>query len=303
MPSFRFGRLALAATVSSMATSAPALSMRSRVLRRSASSELDKPHTWHSVADLLVLAVIVSGKYVTVMLRADTARRRQSCAVGAASAADARRFLGISCSARHLRVRLFYGDSMITPAISVLSAVEGLHVAVPALGEWVVPITLVILITLSCPAPRHGSSRCAVRPGDVAWFIVIGVLGLISIVRYPQVLAALDPPLRHRLLHGGRLGRVSCARLRRVAVTGAEALYADMGHFGRRPIRLAWFGLVLPCLLLNYFGQGAMLIETPAAIDSPFYRLAPEWALLPMCARHRSDDHCLPGPSSQAPSR
>lgn len=231
------------------------------------------------------LAVIVSGKYVTVMLRADNRGEGGSLALLALLTPATRGgylgyfvvLLGIFASA------LFYGDSMITPAISVLSAVEGLHVALPHLAGYVIPITLVILASLLM-IQRRGTAVVGALfgPAMCLWFVVIGILGIIGIVQHPQVLAALDPRyaieffLEDRWLAFLALGSVV------LALTGAEALYADMGHFGRKPIRLAWFALVLPALLFNYFGQGALLIETPSAIDSPFYRLAPEWALLPL---------------------
>jgi KUP system potassium uptake protein len=249
---------------------------------------LDKPHIL-GVLSLIFwsLAVIVSGKYVTVMLRADNRGEGGSLALLALLQPAMRGrylgyfvvLLGIFASA------LFYGDSMITPAISVLSAVEGLHVAVPGLSEWVIPITLAILVSLLL-IQRRGTAAVGALfgPAMMIWFFVIGALGLISIVNHPQVLTGLDP--RYAIDFFLEDGWAAFLALGSVvlALTGAEALYADMGHFGRKPIRLAWFGLVLPALLLNYFGQGALLIQTPAAIDSPFYRLAPDWALLPMVA-------------------
>jgi KUP system potassium uptake protein len=249
---------------------------------------LDKPHIL-GVLSLIFwsLAVVVSGKYVTVMLRADNRGEGGSLALLALLQPAMRGrylgyfvvLLGIFASA------LFYGDSMITPAISVLSAVEGLHVALPGLSQWVIPITLAILITLLV-IQRRGTAAVGALfgPAMTAWFIIIGVLGMISIARHPQVLQALDP--RYAIDFFLEDGWVAFLALGSVvlALTGAEALYADMGHFGRRPIRIAWFSLVLPALFLNYFGQGALLIQTPAAIDSPFYRLAPDWALLPLVA-------------------
>jgi KUP system potassium uptake protein len=231
------------------------------------------------------LAVIVSGKYVTVMLRADNRGEGGSLALLALLTPATRgTYLGYFVVLLGLfAASLFYGDSMITPAISVLSAVEGLHVALPHLSGWVIPITLAILVSLLV-IQRRGTAVVGALfgPAMFVWFVVIGILGIISIVQRPHILAALDPRYAidffiedgwHAFL---ALGSVV------LALTGAEALYADMGHFGRKPIRLAWFALVLPALLLNYFGQGALLIETPQAIDSPFYRLAPAWALLPL---------------------
>jgi KUP system potassium uptake protein len=231
------------------------------------------------------LVVIVSGKYVTVMLRADNRGEGGSLALLALLQPGTRgRYLGYFVVLLGIfAAALFYGDSMITPAISVLSAVEGLHVALPAVGGWVIPITLVILASLLL-IQRRGTAVVGAMfgPAMCVWFVVIGVLGLMSIVQRPHVLAAIDP--RYAIAFFMDDGWLAFLALGSVvlAATGCEALYADMGHFGRRPIRLAWFGLVFPALLLNYFGQGALLMETPSAIDSPFYRLAPEWALLPL---------------------
>ena len=178
---------------------------------------------------------------------------------------------------------LLYGDGMITPAITVLGAVEGLKVATPLFEPFVVPVTVGILIAVFA-IQKHGTARVGTLFGPimVVWFIVIAALGIVWLLRAPIVLTAFDP--RHAVaffqehrLHGfAVLGAVF------LVVTGGEALYADMGHFGKRPIRLAWFGLVLPALLLNYFGQGALLITNPAAVQQPFFLLAPSWALYPL---------------------
>lgn len=178
---------------------------------------------------------------------------------------------------------LLYGDGMITPAISVLSAVEGLSVATPLFDPYVIPITIVILTALFLFQSR-GTERVGKIFGPVTllWFLTLAILGLIWIVRQPAVLAAVNPVygLEFFLRNGFHgflvLGSVF------LVVTGGEALYADMGHFGKAPIRLAWFGLVLPALLLNYFGQGALLLQQPEAIVNPFYRMAPTWALFPL---------------------
>ena len=178
---------------------------------------------------------------------------------------------------------LFYGDSMITPAISVLSAVEGLELAYEGVSHWVIPLSLAVLIGLFL-IQKHGTARIGILFGPVmvAWFVVLGALGVYGIQRNPEVLLALNPwwGLNFFLAHPG----IGVAILGAVvlALTGAEALYADMGHFGRKPIARAWFILVLPGLLLNYFGQGALLLDNPEAARNPFYLLAPEWALLPM---------------------
>src|SRR5215208_4687406 len=178
---------------------------------------------------------------------------------------------------------LLFGDGIITPAISVLGAMEGLQVVAPALDRFVVSATLVVLLALFL-AQRLGTARVgrAFGPITMVWFATIGALGLLEIARTPRILAAASPwfAVRFFLAHGfagfATLGAVF------LAVTGAEALYADMGHFGRKPIRLAFFSLVLPALLLNYFGQGALLLRQPDAVANPFYLLAPRWFLYPL---------------------
>jgi KUP system potassium uptake protein len=178
---------------------------------------------------------------------------------------------------------LLYGDGIITPAISVLGAVEGVEVVAPALSHVVVPTAAAILLLLFM-VQRFGTSKVgrAFGPITLLWFLVIGVLGLAEIARAPRILAAMNPLYAARFF--AEHGFVGFASLGAVflAVTGAEALYADMGHFGRRPIRLAFFALVLPALLLNYFGQGALLLREPGAVENPFYLLAPRWALYPL---------------------
>jgi len=178
---------------------------------------------------------------------------------------------------------LLWGDSMITPAISVLSAVEGLDVATPGLGAWVIPITIAILLGLF-QFQHRGTARVGAVFGPVTltWFLAIAVLGVAGIARHPSVLAAVWPGYavgffaRNHWAGFFVLGSVF------LVVTGGEALYADMGHLGIRPIRLAWFGLVLPALLCSYFGQGALLLDDPSAVKHPFYLLAPSWALYPL---------------------
>lgn len=178
---------------------------------------------------------------------------------------------------------LLYGDGMITPAISVLSAVEGLELVQPALHPYIVPITVAILIGLFS-IQRHGTERVGKIFGPITfvWFLTLGVLGVLKILETPSVLLAISPhyALDFFVTNGGKaflvLGSVF------LVVTGGEALYSDLGHFGRKPINAAWFSCVLPCLLLNYFGQGALLLESPEAIKNPFFLLAPSWALLPL---------------------
>ncbi|NWG86641.1 MAG: potassium transporter Kup [Hydrogenophilaceae bacterium] len=180
---------------------------------------------------------------------------------------------------------LFYGDGIITPAISVLSAVEGLEVATPAFKDWIIPITLGVLLALLA-VQRHGTGRVGGLFGPITtiWFLALAALGVGNILQAPQVLAALSP--LHALAFFQAQPGLAFLALGAVflAVTGAETLYADMGHFGTRPVRLAWLGLVLPALTLNYFGQGALLLTQPEAIAHPFYHMAPDWALYPMVA-------------------
>jgi KUP system potassium uptake protein len=180
---------------------------------------------------------------------------------------------------------VFYGDAVITPAISVLSAVEGLSVATPALERWVVPSTIVIIIGLFALQP-YGTGKIGRLFGPVTliWFCVIGALGVMSILQTPAVLRSLDPGYAlHFALQSPGLAFIALGAVF-LALTGGEALYADMGHFGRKPIRIAWFGLVLPALMLNYLGQGALVLRNPAAVKNPFYLLAPTEWLLPLVA-------------------
>jgi len=234
------------------------------------------------------LVWVVSLKYVLFMLRADnggeggvmaltTLARRATSAYP--------RLSGVLLLLGLFGTALFYGDSMITPAISVLSAVEGLEVALPGVGHWVIPTTVVLLVGLFL-IQKHGTARIGILFGPVMvlWFSMLGLLGIKGIVARPEVLQAVNPWwafnffVAHPDIGITILGAVV------LALTGAEALYADMGHFGRKPIVRAWFSLVLPGLVLNYFGQGALLLENPEAARNPFYLLAPAWALLPMIA-------------------
>jgi len=180
---------------------------------------------------------------------------------------------------------LFYGDGLITPAISVLSAVEGLEVATPALRPYVVPTALVVLVSLFL-LQRKGTASVGVLFGPimVVWFGLLAVLGAVNVVQTPGVLAAMNPAYAVQFFATNQgLGFLALGAVV-LAVTGVEALYADMGHFGRLPIRLAWFAFVLPALLLNYFGQGALLIREPEAVVNPFYLQGPDWAIYPMVA-------------------
>jgi KUP system potassium uptake protein len=229
------------------------------------------------------LVLVVTLKYVAVILRADNRGEGGILVLSSLVPRDVWPGRSAVLVLAMAGAALFYGDGLITPAISVLSAVEGLEIAAPALDEYVVPIALGILVALFM-IQRRGTGRIGWLFGPVVclWFVVLGALGCAQIVQAPHVLRALDPAYAFALFAADpgptfvTLGAVF------LAVTGAEALYADMGHFGRLPIRIAWFGLVLPALVLNYFGQGALLLAHPAAIANPFYLLAPGWALYPM---------------------
>ena len=234
------------------------------------------------------VTIIVSIKYVIIIMRADNRGEGGSLALLAlvSRAAENNRRLATAVGALGIfAAALFYGDSMITPAISVLSAVEGLEIAAPALGRWVIPLTMGVLAGLFL-IQRQGTSVVGRLFGPVmlGWFVVLAILGIKNIAHAPSVLAALSP--HHAVLFLVREDWHAFLALGSVvlAVTGAEALYTDMGHFGRLPIRLAWYLLVLPALILNYFGQGALLLTDPAAVSNPFFNLAPHWAALPLVA-------------------
>ena len=232
------------------------------------------------------MMVVVTLKYVTLIMRADNHGEggiMALLALAASSVADKPKLRHILLMSGVFGAALFYGDGVITPAISVLSAVEGLELATPSLTPYVVQITLVVLVVLFMLQKRGTAGIGAVfGPVMVVWFAVLAGSGLVHLLEAPAILAALNPlaglkfALQHRWLAFVALGSVV------LALTGAEALYADMGHFGRKPIQLAWFALVLPALSLNYFGQGALLLAHPGALENPFFRMFPQWALVPM---------------------
>jgi KUP system potassium uptake protein len=228
------------------------------------------------------LILIISVKYLTLILRADNRGEGGILALATLVSDVLRRgkflfLLGLFGAA------LLYADGMITPAISVMGAIEGLHVATPLFDPYVVPIAVVILIGLFFFQSRGTTGVGAVfGPITMLWFVAISVLGLQQIIRAPQVLAAINPfhGFAFFMINGSRGFMVLGAVF--LVVTGGEALYADIGHFGTAPIRLTWFAVVLPALTLNYFGQGALLLVEPEAAVNPFYRMAPSWALYPM---------------------
>ena len=233
---------------------------------------------------LWLLILVVSVKYLSFVMRADNA--------GEGGILTLMSLAGRNTSARMTSVLViigliggsfFYGEVVITPAISVMSAIEGLEIVAPQLDTWVVPLAIIVL-TLLFAIQKHGTGLVGklFAPIMLAWFLILAALGLRSIIANPEVLHALNPYwavhffLEYKVVSFVALGAVV------LSITGVEALYADMGHFGKLPIRVAWFIVVLPSLVLNYFGQGALLIKNPEANKNPFFLLAPDWALVPM---------------------
>ena len=229
------------------------------------------------------LFIVVTAKYVLLLLRADNNGEGGTLSLMALGQRALGRRSWVLLALGVVGASMFIGDSMITPAISVLSAVEGLKLVTPAFDHYVVPLTIFILVVLFS-VQSSGTARVASAFGPVMllWFITLTVLGLIHISDDPTVLYAINPYYAiHFMLSHGVVGLVTMG-LVFLAVTGGEALYADLGHFGRKPIQTAWFFFVWPALLINYFGQGALVLADPTAIQNPFYRLVPEMLLLPM---------------------
>jgi len=247
---------------------------------------LDPAHLIGAVSSIFwLLMLVVTLKYVVLILRADNRGEGGimalvALATSAAGKTPRRRAALLMVGV--LGAALFYGDGVITPAISVLSAVEGLEVMTPTLKPYVLPISIAILVGLFV-VQRHGTAAVGryFGPTVIVWFLTLATTGALQIAREPQILAALHPLRAIEFLADRGWGIFAAVGAIVLAVTGAEALYADLGHFGKRPIRLAWSGLVLPSLALNYMGQGALLIADPSALENPFYRLFPEALLLP----------------------
>jgi len=229
------------------------------------------------------LIIIVTLKYVLLLLRADNNGEGGTLTLMALAQRALGRSTPILFLLGTISGALFYGDAVITPALSVLSAIEGLKIVTPAFEPYVVPLTVVILVALFAVQSR-GTAQVAALFGPVmlVWFCAIAIPALYQVAAVPQVLLALNP--WHAVSFLGSHGTIGLVTLGAVflAVTGAEALYADLGHFGRHPIQFAWLVLVLPSLALNYFGQGALVLANPKAIENPFFLLYPDWALLPM---------------------
>ena len=232
------------------------------------------------------LTMIVSLKYVSLVLRANNNGEGGIMALMALALGSVGKLSKFHFPLMVLGVfgaTMFYGDSVITPAISVLGAIEGLEVAAPALARWVVPLTIVVLVALYA-LQRRGTAGIAVLFGPVmlVWFIALAIMGVINIVQTPAILAALNPFQALRFMLANRFIAFVALGAVVLAITGAEALYADMGHFGKRPIRLAWFMITYPALILNYFGQGALLIRHPDFVTNPFFNQLGSWSVYPL---------------------
>src|SRR6202158_6222156 len=244
------------------------------------------------------LMIVVSLKYVVLIMRADNKGEGGIMALVALAVASVRghpKWGAMLALVGVFGAALFYGDGVITQAISVLSAIEGLEVATPLLKPYIVPLTVAVVIGLFS-FQRKGTSTVGALFGPVmiVWFLTLAAIGVINILKEPRIFSALNPIYAFRFLtqHGFAsfivLGSVF------LAVTGAETLYADMGHFGNRSIRLSWSGCVLPGLTLNYFGQGALLIGNPRTVENPFYLMFPDWALYPMVVIAQAAPGLLP---------
>jgi KUP system potassium uptake protein len=254
-------------------------------LREAVKASNGGPEAVLGILSLMVwtMFLIVTVKYVLVLLNADNKGEGGTFALMALGQSVAKRSAPLILVLGVVGAAFFYGDAVLTPAISVLSAVEGLKLVAPHMNEWVLPITLVILVLLFVVQSR-GTATVAQYFGPVmlVWFAVLAVGGLVHVLDDLRIFQALNPVLGVQFILTHNLIGLVVMGLVFLAVTGAEALYADLGHFGRRPIQLAWLAIVQPALILNYFGQGALLLANPTAIDNPFYRLYPKWALIPM---------------------
>jgi KUP system potassium uptake protein len=263
----------------------PLYALREAVMAASSTSGAVDPQAVLGVLSLILwaLIVVVTLKYVLILLRADNHGEGGTLALMALAQRAVSRGAGAIVLLGIVSGALFYGDAVITPALSVLSAIEGIKLVTASFDPYVVPLTVVILLALFAVQSR-GTARVAALFGPImtVWFGVIAIAAIGPILRHPEVLFALNPMhavafmLRHGIIGFVTLGAVF------LAVTGAEALYADLGHFGKRPIQTAWLFIVLPSLALNYLGQGALLIGDPRRVENPFFLMFPDWALLPM---------------------
>ena len=262
----------------------PLYALREAVTAAGAGGEVTRQAVFGVLSLILwALIVTVTLKYVLILLRADNKGEGGTLALMALAQRAVRGRAGIIVLCGIISAALFYGDAMITPALSVLSAIEGLKVETPAFEPYVVPLTVLILVALFAVQSR-GTEKVATFFGPVmtVWFIAIAIPGVAYIARNPEVLLACNPVYAVEFLtHHGMIGLVTLGAVF-LAVTGAEALYADLGHFGKKPIQMAWVALVLPSLALNYLGQGALVLADPKAVENPFFLLYPGWMLLPM---------------------
>jgi KUP system potassium uptake protein len=265
----------------------PLYALREAVVAASGGAAEATPQAVLGVISLILwaLVVVVTLKYVVILLRADNNGEGGTLALMALAQRAVTKggaaivLLGIISGA------LFYGDAVITPALSVLSAIEGIKLVTVTFEHYVVPLTVIILVALFAVQSR-GTARVAAFFGPVmcVWFVVIAIAAVPQIARHPEVLLALNPfHAVSFMLHHGMIGFITLGAVF-LAVTGAEALYADLGHFGKRPIQTAWLMIVLPSLAMNYLGQGALLIADPKTIENPFFLMFPDWALIPMVA-------------------
>ncbi|MBU6457912.1 MAG: potassium transporter Kup [Bradyrhizobium sp.] len=263
----------------------PLYALREAVIAASGRSAIVDPQAVLGVVSLILwaLIVVVTLKYVLILLRADNNGEGGTLALMALAQRAASRRAGAIVLLGIISGALFYGDAVITPALSVLSAIEGIKLVTAAFDPYVVPLTIIILFALFAVQAR-GTARVAAFFGPImtAWFAVIAIGAIGPIMRHPEVLFAFNPIHAVAfMLHHGIIGFVTLGAVF-LAVTGAEALYADLGHFGKRPIQTAWLFIVLPSLALNYLGQGALLLGNPRAVENPFFLMFPDWALLPM---------------------
>ena len=265
----------------------PLYALREAVVAASGTATTATPQAVLGVLSLILwaLIVVVTLKYVVILLRADNNGEGGTLALMALAQRAVGKGGGAIVLLGIISGALFYGDAVLTPALSVLSAIEGIKLVTATFEHYVVPLTLIILVALFAVQSR-GTARVAAFFGPImcVWFAVIAIAAVPQISRHPEVLLAFNPLYAVSfMLHHGMIGFVTLGAVF-LAVTGAEALYADLGHFGKRPIQTAWLFVVLPSLAVNYLGQGALLIADPKAIENPFFLMFPDWALIPMVA-------------------
>src|SRR6267378_2851480 len=263
----------------------PLYALREAVMAASGPAGIVTPQAVLGVVSLILwaLIIVVTLKYVLILLRADNNGEGGTLALMALAQRAVSHGGGAIVLLGIISGALFYGDAVITPALSVLSAIEGIKLVTAAFDPYVVPLTILILVVLFA-AQSRGTARVAAFFGPVMciWFGVIAIAAIPQVMRHPEVLLALNP--LHAvsfMLHHGIIGFITLGAVF-LAVTGAEALYADLGHFGKKPIQTAWLFIVLPSLALNYLGQGALVMENPKTLENPFLLMFPNWALFPM---------------------